>query len=154
MATTFRRCAYFSTFQNNKLIWNSTYHYFLVRSSKSYKKKISLSSNYPNRFHSIWIYLASDIHILPKTPIWDRIFGLVTNPNFHRVYIQNCSEQRVEIFTQCSSFYNLFSKLILDLETFQKKIVSKISRSLVLSSQTLELSCSNTKCYELNNPRE
>ena len=49
-------------------------------------------------------------------------FGLVTNPNLHKVYLQNYSEPRDEIFTESSSVYYLLLEQISDPEPSPRKL--------------------------------
>ena len=86
------------------------------------RKNFNLYPNHSNRYHLIWCSLDSSIHVLSQTLVWDRFFfGLVTNPNLHKVYLQNYSEPRDEIFTESSSIYTLFPNQILDPKPSPKK---------------------------------
>ena len=76
------------------------------------------------------------------------IFGRVTNPNLHNVYLKNYNEPKAEIFTEISSVCFLFPNLISSPEPSPKKLVAKMPRWLVFCSETLEPSCFDPKCYE------
>jgi hypothetical protein len=54
-------------------------------------------------------------------PVRGKIFRLVTNPNFHRVYLPKYSEPSYETWIQCALLYPLLSLQVSDLETFPKK---------------------------------
>ena len=58
-------------------------------------------------WNSIWISLASDILFKPRTPIWDRIIGLVKSPSFHGVYPRNCRKSRAEAWIKFLSLSSL-----------------------------------------------
>jgi hypothetical protein len=73
-------------------------------------------------WHSIWIYLVSNIHILPRTPVQRRLFGLATNHDFQRVYIEKYNEPRDETWIKCFLVYPIFSLCVSYLETFPKEI--------------------------------
>jgi hypothetical protein len=60
------------------------------------------------------------------------VSGLVQNPNLNIIYIQKYKEPRSEIWTQIRYVCLLYTIEIPDLETFQKKVVAKIPRRLVL----------------------
>ena len=76
-------------------------------------------------FHSIWSCLALDIHVLPRTPTLDRLFRLITNPNFHRVYLQKYSGKEIKLrYNVPISILPYYSKFH-TLKPHQKKIGSK-----------------------------
>ena len=49
--------------------------------------------------HYIWSLYEKIMIVLPRTPVFWLVSGLVTNPIFHRVYLHNYNESRAEIFT-------------------------------------------------------
>ena len=126
MVTIFPQCVYFWTIQDNELVLNSMCHCFNFRFSNWCHWKFSPLPNHFNQFHSIWIYIASYIHFLPETNVSDRIFGLVTNPNLNKVYLENYRKPKAEIFLESSSVYYLFPNQILELDPWPKKNVDKI----------------------------
>ena len=50
--------------------------------------------------HCIWSLYEKVMTVLPRTPVFWLVSGLVKNPIFHRVYLHNYSESRAEIFTR------------------------------------------------------
>jgi hypothetical protein len=69
---------------------------------------------------------------IPRRPCFRLVSGLVKNPNLNIMYLQKYNEPRSEIWTQVISICFLYTIEILDPETFQKKVVVKIPRRLVL----------------------
>ena len=123
MGTIFPQHVDFSTIQESELVWPNMYHYFILKNKKWYQQNFSPYHNKSNRFHLIWIFLSSYIHVLSRIPIWDKLFRLVKNPNLYNMYLQNYKETRAKKFTKSSSVYPLFPNWFLDLEPFPKKLI-------------------------------
>ena len=73
MVERFPQCVDFRNFQHSELVQNVTCPCFHFKFWNWYQKKLIPSPNQSNQFHSIWSYIASDIHFLLGTPVWDRI---------------------------------------------------------------------------------
>ena len=137
--------------RESKLVRPATCHCFLFKSWNWYQRKSSPCPNQYHNFYFICSFLASDIHVLSQTPSWDRLFGRVTNPNLHNMYLKNLNEPKAEIFIEIYSVVFLFPNQISDLEPSPKIFCSENAKmTSFFCSQTLQPSCSNTKCYEPN----
>ena len=112
MVATFPRCVVFGLFKRVSL--------FSPQVLKITLKNIYSIFYLMKNGHSIWT--CPTIYVLPRTPVWDRLFGPVTNPNFHKVYLKKYRKLRVETWKKCSLIYPLLSLQVSDLETSPKKI--------------------------------
>ena len=75
-------------------------------------------------------------------------FGLVTNPDLNKVYLKSYNEPRAKIWIKVSSVCVCFPNQISGPEPSPKKFGRENVKMTSFSSQTLEQSCSETKCYE------
>ena len=66
-------------------------------------------------------------------------WGACKRPNFHRSYLWKYCELRSEIFTQCSSRFQLHMVKFQLLNLRRKQFIAKIPRWPVWSSETLKL---------------
>ena len=90
----------FWSVQKTKLLQHAPHSIFNIWFWNSHKRNYSPYYFQWQWSHYIWSLYENVMTVLPRTPVYWLVSGLVTKPIFHRVYLHNYSESRAEIFTR------------------------------------------------------
>lgn len=106
----FSKMCWFLDYSGDRTCTNFHVSLFLLRTWNCYQRNFNPYPNHSNIFNLIFIFLASYIHVLSWTPVWDKIFGLVTNPTFTKYISKSINNKEIKLLPN-------FYKYIISFET-------------------------------------